>query len=282
MVIQQSAFFANPTFQGPVLQTNSPFLTSTNSSILNTMDPGQVFTFKGNDFLGPNTVLNNIDTFTRTASAQPDLFGKNPSSTNIMQNTANAVNQIFNANFGISSPITGNMPGTMSGSTTGTTTIPNGVVFGNVVSTPSPALLSDLLNYNPLMWDNPSATNVTLGTMDSFNKLMGGNGIFTPAVFNNGPLYPFLAPIQPSFSDVRISTLGGQVNNLPQALIFPDTAQSGSNLWSTAFVPTAVVPSSTTSGVLSNGTTANNNQALQQFAVIGMMAMLMASMSNNG
>jgi len=277
MVIQQSALFSNPTFQSPVVALNSPFLTSTNSAVLNGMNPGQVFTFKGNDFLGPATVQNNVDTFSRTASAQPDLFGRNPSSMNVLQNTADAVDQIFNANFGISSPITGNMPATTSGATVGTTTIPNGAVFGNIVSTPSPALLSDLLNYNPLMWDNPSATNVTLGTMDSFNKVMGGNGIFTPPVFNNGPLYPFIAPIQPSFSDVQISTLGGQVNNLPQALFFPDTAQSGSNLWNTTFVPTAVVPSSTTSG-----TTSNNNPMMQQFAMMGMFALMMASMNNNG
>ena len=273
MAIQQSPLFSNPTFQSPVIVTSSPFLTSTNSSVLNTLDPGQVFTFKGNDFLGPNTVLNNVDSFTRTASAQPDLFGRNPSSRNILQDTGNAVNQIFNANFGISSPVTvggiPTTPGTIPGTPTGTGT-------GNNVFAPSPALLSDLLNYNPLMWDNPSATNVTLGTMDAFNKVMGGNGIFTPPVFNNGPLYPFLAPLQPSFSDVQISTVGGKVNNLPQALFFPNTAQSGSNLWNTSAIPTSGTSSST------GGTTSGNNLVLQQFAMMGMLALMMAAMDNNG
>jgi len=259
MVIQQPSFTFN----------SSPMATSQ----LTSSDPGQVFTFKGNDFLSPANIQGNVDSFSKWDVAGTDMFGKNPNSKAILNITKKTANQIFTNPFGVANPAN---PVAANGFTS-TATVPAGTIAGNgnggavlpgvVIQTPSPALLSDLANYNPVMWVNPSASNVTLGTMDAFSKVMGGNGIFTPPVFNNGPLYPYIAPLQPPFRDVNVSTLGGQVHSLPQSLIFPNTAQSGSNLWNTITPANAAVPVNTTSnGIGGTAQTGNMTTMLSIFA----------------
>lgn len=259
------------------------------SGQLNSSDPGQVFTTKGTDFLSPDTVLTNIDSFSSGANNTDVFFGKNPSSADIVNDTTKIMQNILNANFGVSL-----FPTTTSGTTTTTTTLAPGTATAGitgtgtgsatngsvVVATPSDALLSDLQNYNPLMWQDPSATNVNLGTMDAFNRLMGGNGIFTPPVFNNGPLYPYMAPVPPSFSNVSISTLGTTSNSLPEFMLFPNTAQTGSPLWNTTTVPlTGTNTGTTTIGGTTTGTTTTSIQPIA--AIIGYFAILLASLKNN-
>jgi hypothetical protein len=260
-------------------------------SFLTSGDPGQVFTFKGNDFLSPGNIQGNVDQFSKTNMAPPDMFGKNPDSGDILNITQRTAQNIFSSPFGVTNFAD---PGTAFNSagvttapvfTTATPVASAGVISGQVVKIPSPALVSDMVNFNPLMWVNPSASNVTLGIMDSFNKVMGGNGIFTPPVFNNNILFPFIGPTPPPFSNVTVSTLGGgdnKANTLNEALLFPNTAQSGSNLWNTFLVPR----NSTTTTLNSNGTTTTttttNNAPISPFGLVtGMFALLWASVNRN-
>lgn len=221
MAIQQTAFFA------------TPVITPTNNAQLNTMDPGLVFNTKGNDFLSPNTILNNTDTFSGQANAGDNIFGKNPSSIDILNVTRDNENNIFNGTFGVAAFTQPN--GTQINTPPGT------ILGGTIVQTPSAAFLSDLGNFNPLMWLNPSASNVTLGTMDSASKILGGSGIFSPPISDSGNLFPFIAPQQAPFGGFKVPTNGSNtVNNLNQALIFPNTAQTGSPLFNNTLFINAI------------------------------------------
>jgi len=92
--------------------------------------------------------------------------------------------------------------------------------------TASPSdLLSDLLNYNPLMWMNPTANNIGLGTMDAVNKIAGAGSIFKVPLAN-GPLFPFFSPTPPSFINATgpTTTINGSIGGLSAELFFPISA----------------------------------------------------------
>jgi hypothetical protein len=228
MVIQSPAFFGIPVSSGSAAKLNSS-------------DPGQVFTFRGNDFLSPNTVLTNVNNFSKGANGGGDILGRNPSSNDILSITNRSAQDIFGANFG--APVAAQQVNPFTGTVVnvnGANFSPNATVFGAVTQTPSAAFLSDLANFNPLIWLNPSASNVTLGTMDSTNKIFGGNGLFPPAVNNGPPLFPFISPPQAPFSNFNIPFVGNRVTTLSQAQLFPITADTGSPFFNTTVTPVVV------------------------------------------
>ena len=224
MAIPSPAFFAIP---------NSPG----NAALLASNDPGQVFTFKGTDFLSPNTTLKNINQFGKSIDAGgTDIFGKNPSSRDILTITANTAQSIFSSTFGL--PVTGqtaSASGTANGAGAGFLLNNNGLSL--VTQSPSPALLSDLANFNPNIWQNPSATNVNFGIMDATNKLFGGSGLFPASVSTGSTLFPFFTPPPPPFSQLNIPINGTHVTTLDQAQLFPVTAETGSPFFITNVTP---------------------------------------------
>ncbi|WP_373533364.1 hypothetical protein [Vampirovibrio sp.] len=94
--------------------------------------------------------------------------------------------------------------------------------FGGNFLTPSASLNQDLANFNPLIWTDPSATNVLIGTMDATNKIFGGNGLFQPNLVP--PLFPAITRSQPPFNNFVTPVL-------QQAQLFPQTFLSGSPLF---------------------------------------------------
>jgi|GEM_PF-3247083 len=232
MSIQQNGF--NPL----VAQQRTLGSPSINSGI----SAGNVFDGQGNDFLSPNNVLGNVHDFTGSISpitsnnnfsVFSDPFGKNPKSSSLLKGTTASIKDILSPNFGL------NLLGTASssGAVVQTTTTVN----GQIGKTPSNALIRDLGNFNPLIWQNPNSTNVMLGTMDAQNKIFGGNGLFTPPTFNQYPLYPFIALPSPPFSGntIPVPSQNG-INTLQQAQIFPTTFLTNSPFYNLTFQPYSV------------------------------------------
>jgi hypothetical protein len=215
------------------------------------------FDGQGNDFLSPKNILNNVHDFSSGLSPVTsnnnfvlidDDFGRNANAKTVLRGTNSTLNDIFSPTFGANliptalqvSPAsvqTTSVPGL---STSGTLVNTNSVLLGQVTQTPSASLLRDLSNFNPLVWQNPNSTNVLLGSMDVQNKIFGGNGLFPP-VFNQYPLYPFIAPPATPYSGYTIPIPNNNgLTTLQQASTFPTTFLTNSPLFNTQITPYAI------------------------------------------
>jgi hypothetical protein len=247
MSIQSTSF--NPLFSQQ--SVSSPTLSSGSSA-------GMVFDGQGNDFLSPKDILNNVHNF--SGSVKPigsgsSVFGKNPDSSFILGKTSSVLDDILHGSFGVnlaapivthpSAPVVASVP-VVGTAVTPAVVATNTTVFGQAFQAPSPALIRDMTNFNPLVWSNPNPTNILLGSMDAQSKIFGGNGIFTPPIFNQFPLFPFIAPPAVPYNNFQIPIPGhGGVNNLQQAQMFPTTFITGSPFFNTFVQPVAVATSQT-------------------------------------
>lgn len=239
----------------------SPFFTQqsfSSPSITSGESAGAVFDGRGNDFLSPKDILGDVHDFStsvRPIGSGSSVFGKNPDSSFILGKTNSALDDILNGSFGVNlaAPIVAQpaISGITSVPVVGTAIVPgalvtNTTVVGQAFQTPSPALVRDLSNFNPLIWQNPSSTNVLLGTMDAQNKIFGGQGLFNPPIFNQFPLFPFIAPPSAPFNNFQIPIPGqGGVINLQQAQLFPTTFVTGSPFFNTFIQPIGIATSQT-------------------------------------
>jgi hypothetical protein len=240
MSIQSTSF-------NPLLSQQASF-----NPTISSLDAGNVFDGQGNDFLSPKDILSNVDDFSGSINfGGGDAFGKNPSAKAVLTDTNSSLDDILNGSFGVNlaapiapSPfVAGAVPVTAVGFAPVAT---NTTVLAQAVQTPSPALIRDLSNFNPMIWQNPNPSNILLGTMDAQNKIFGGSGIFQPPVFNQYPLYPFIAPPSAPYSGFNISIPGfGGVTNAQQAQFFPTTFVTGSPFFNTSIQPFAVATTQT-------------------------------------
>ncbi len=180
--------------------------TTVNAGVLS----GSVFDGRGNDFLHPRDILGSVNDFSGSISSGGSnspflLLGNNP-----IPKNANPVS-VLNGTTGLIGNILS--PG-----------------FGSNIFTPSASLNKDLTAFNPLIWRNPNSLNVLLGTMDSTNKIFGGNGLFQPNLVP--PLYPFVTPVVPPFQNFVTPVAS-------QAQLFPNTFLSGSPLFQPVGQPVA-------------------------------------------
>jgi hypothetical protein len=196
---------------------------------------GSVLDHKGTDFLSPKTILMDAHQVTTNLTNGDNTLGQNPSANLIQKGTMSALVDIlkaptpigidtaqFNLFPGALTPV---LPGVTSAATTADKT-ETPVKNVNKTITASPAdLLSDLLNYNPLMWMNPTANNIGLGTMDAVNKIAGAGSIFK-APLANGPLFPFFSTTPPTFTNATgpTTTINGSIGGLSAGLFFPISA----------------------------------------------------------
>jgi hypothetical protein len=252
------------------------------SPTISALNAGTVFDGQGNDFLSPSNIMGNVDDFSQSIRFGGDALGKNPSAVDVLGNTNSTLSGILTGSFGVNlaAPIVSAPSGGIVGvstpvaitqqSTQGTVTT-NTTLLGQAVQTPSPALIRDLSNYNPLIWQNPSPSNILLGSMDAQNKIFGGSGLFQtgsatqsglsqiglstqPSLFQTGtsnnfnqfPLYPYIGLPNAPYSGININipTQGG-VTNYQQAALFPTTFVTGSPFYNTYFQPYAVATTQT-------------------------------------
>lgn len=185
--------------------------TISNPTIDSGFNAGAVFDGQGNDFLNPNDILGNVNNFSQgisptnsgnliTQLVSTNPIAQNANSAQVLNSTNGTLNSIFSPNFGNAFFVP-----------TGPTAV-----------TPTTSLTNDLSNFNPLIWQNPNSLNVLLGTMDTTNKIFGGNGLFQPNLVP--PLYPFISPNQAPFNNYVLPVA-------QQAQLFPNTFQSGSPLF---------------------------------------------------
>ena len=196
---------------------------------------GSVLDHKGTDFLSPKTILMDAHQVTTNLTNGDDTLGQNPSANIIQKGTMSAFVDILKAPtpIGIDTAQFNLFPGALTPvipGVTPTTTVadktdtPVKKVDKTITASP-PDLLSDLLNYNPLMWMNPTANNIGLGTMDAVNKIAGAGSIFKVPL-SNGPLFPFFSPTPPSFINAAVptTTINGSIGGLSAELFFPISA----------------------------------------------------------
>ena len=213
-----------------VIPTSSFFNSGLDSNQL-----GSVLDHKGTDFLSPKTILMDAHQVTTNLTNGDDTLGQNPSANLIQKATMSAVVDIFKAPtpIGIDTAQFNLFPGALTpvipgvtSTTTATDKTETTVKKVDKTITASPSdLLSDLLNYNPLMWMNPTANNIGLGTMDAVNKIAGAGSIFKVPLAN-GPLFPFFSPTPPSFINATgpTTTINGSIGGLSAELFFPISA----------------------------------------------------------
>jgi hypothetical protein len=141
---------------------------------------GGVFDGRGHDFLDPDDILRSVNGFSQSV-APTSASNSNflPLGTNPIAQNANSSNVLNSTNGGLN-----------------TIFAPN---FGSSQLTPSAARNRDLVNFNPLIWENPTPNNVLLGTMDAASKILGGNGLFQPNPVP--PLFPAINQPQPPFNN---------------------------------------------------------------------------------
>lgn len=255
MSIQSTNF--NPIF---VQRANGPF------TIDSGIASGSTFDGQGHDFLAPDKILGNVDDFSKSISPVTsnnnfvlisDAFGKNADARDILKGTSSTLNDIFSPTFGSSllAPSVQVSPATVQAvpvsgltGTSGNLVTTNSVLLGRVTQTPSASLIQDLSSFNPLIWQNPNPTNILLGSMDAQNKIFGGNGLFTPPIFNQYPLYPFIAPPASPYSNYNIPIPNSNgLTTLQQAMMFPSSFVTNSPLYNTTITPYAVATTSTIS-----------------------------------
>lgn len=160
---------------------------------------GGVFNGKGNDFLDPNKILNNVNGFSggvgtitsHTPNSQVAFlnpFGQNAESTAILGGTNSGINKIMNGAFNINFTLPFiNTPGGLVPDL-GINPDPTKIVlattaFSNGVQ--APAGVIDPRNSNPLIWHNPSASEILLGGLTGQAGVLGGGVSFPP--FNPFP-----------------------------------------------------------------------------------------------
>lgn len=244
MSIQSASF--NPLFAQQPIAVNSGLASAS------------TFDGQGNDFLSPKNIMGNVHDFSTGLSPVTsnnnfvlidDDFGRNANAKTVLRGTNSTLSDIFSPTFGASllgpavqvSPTSVQATSVPGLTADGTLVNTNSVLLGQVTQTPSPALIRDLGNFNPLIWQNPNSTNVLLGSMDAQSKIFGGGGLFNPPIFNQYPLYPFIAPPPTPYSGYTIPIPNSNgLTTLQQASTFPTTFLTNSPLFNTQITPFAV------------------------------------------
>jgi hypothetical protein len=197
-----------------------------------------IFDRQGSDFLDPSKILREVDHFSdklgtvthpQLFTLNTDTFDTKADAEEIASDTNRELDKVFSGTL-ISDAVANSALGTGASATTGLDNTGLDTVFGlgagntlgggfftglgsnTLVATnvrPSNAFLEDLLHFNPLIWKNPSATNVLFGTMDAQNVVYGGTG-FLPRPFVNSPipLFPFITPPGTPFNDLLSTGTG--------------------------------------------------------------------------
>lgn len=215
---------------------------STNIGRYNPLDrqssTGSVETFdgEGSDFLSPNRILNEVDDFTSgintiTSPGQivifADPYDNTADAEEILRDTNRSLDSIFSPSF-IKKPNNSGYPGYSEYQ-------PD--KYDNWGNTSTNTYIADLANYNPLIWKNPSPTNIMLGTMDSANVVFGGSGLVPrPLAKSPFPLYPFIQkpgiPFQ-QYSSQQPYGYGKSyrlIDTFKEAQLFPKTFAAGQPL----------------------------------------------------
>ncbi len=163
---------------------------------------GNIFDGRGNDFLDPDNLAGSVTSFSgsirpvrsNTLTARlvgSNFFGKHPDAADILSGTNGLLNRINSPSFGAGLIIT--PPVVADGS---------GNLIPNLGANPDPTKITlftnffsqnvnpfnsvfDPRNFNPLQWQNPSAANILLGSMNASATVLNGGNIFPP--FNPFP-----------------------------------------------------------------------------------------------
>lgn len=198
-----------------------------------TENPGAELDGKGNDFLDPDTIQNTTDQFTGKISpvtsntltnqiAPTDPFGKNPDANDILKNT----DALLNGTFSSTNPIIFPVPlvpypfiqpvPDLGMNPDPTRIVLSSTFFSNGVS--PPGNFHDPFNLQPLLWKNPGADEILLGSLGAQNNLLTGRPILSPPVnprdeflFNlwrgSGSPWipaPTLPPLAPAFQNFNV------------------------------------------------------------------------------
>ena len=167
------------------------------------VNTGNVFDGRGSDFLDPDNLGGTITDF--SGSIRPvtsntlsgrliggDPLGKNPDSSDIMARTQSLLNRINSPNFGITlgsaPPVIINQAG-QAIPDLGVNPDPTKInLFSGFFSSQISPVNStnSITNFNPLLWNDPTATNILLGTNNSISTVLNGGNIFSNPTGSTG------------------------------------------------------------------------------------------------